>query len=345
LYAESTARASVRPADPANHKFFIQRFVLLEDSQMQATFDSRSYDTFNHSWHTANRENQSRSSFHSPDSFNPFNSAFSPAPMRSMNPFAASRAFMQPAVYPQMSRSMGPSFNPYSPQQASYGSSQRGASMTRYEQEVSRTPNGTTMKTSYTTIEQSGGNARCNNVPDRCSNDFRKDSCRNGTDQNRVAPVVSQNGNKLNVDMGNTHSELAKDNATTKMKVGGNDIELTGWGDPHAILKVNGKESKADFSKAVGVDNKDMRVTFDPEKKQSSGGVPPHMNRVIFEPKGTRQLFVGEHLSPSDSAKVSFREVTDQREKAELRQTANNAQKAAPAGDKIIDQKTGQQIV
>ncbi|GAB7527228.1 hypothetical protein [Paraburkholderia sp. 2C] len=305
---------------------------------MQATLDSRTYETFNHSLYAASRESQSRSSFNYPNSLNPLNSGFGPASQRSMNPLAAPRAFIQPAIYPQMSRGMAQSFNPY-------GTAQRGGtSMTQYQREIARTPQGTTVKTSYTSFQQAGSKA-FNNVPDRYSNDCRKDSYRNDADQNRVAPVVSQNGNTLNVDMGNTHSELAKDNATTKMKVGGNDIEFTGWGDPHGVLKVNGKESKADFSKPLSLDTSDMRVTMDPEKKQSSGGVPPHMDRVIYEPKNSKQVFVGEHLSPSDSSKVSFREVTDRREKEALRQTANNAQKAAPAGDKIIDQKTGQQIV
>ena len=318
---------------------------------MQATFEQhRSYEISNNFWNNPRQVTQSQASFYS--SFNSFNPRFNAAPARSMNPFTAPREFNQPSVYPQMSRGMG-SFHPYAPQQASFSSAQRGASMTRYDQEISRTPNGTRMKTSYTSFQQPGSKGRdclpgpsnrdC--VPNHSPRDFCDDRYRTGNDRNKVTPVVSQNGGKLNVDMAGTHSELFKDQATTRMKVGGNDIEFTGWGDPHGILKVNGQESKADFSKPLSLDAGNMRVTMDPERKASSGSVPPHMDRVIYEPKGTQQVFVGEHLSPSDSSQVSFREDTDRREKADLRQTANNAQKAASAGDKIIDQKTGQKIV
>jgi hypothetical protein len=182
-------------------------------------------------------------------------------------------------------------------------------------------------------------------VPDRFAPGSQKDWCDTDRGQNKVAPVVSQNGNKLNVDMANTHSELSKDKATTKVTVGGHDVELTGWGDPHGVLKVDGKESKADFSKPLSLDTQAMRVTMDPEKKQSGGGIPPHMDRVIFEPKGTSQVFVGEHLSPNDKSQVSFREVTDRREKADLKQVANNSQVAGASNNEIIDVKTGKKIV
>ncbi|APR34403.1 hypothetical protein [Paraburkholderia sp. SOS3] len=303
---------------------------------MQATIDMRtvqSYNSNNNLWNAAKSANTSRSSFGSPFS-SPFNSPFS-------SPFGSSGSFgahNRPGIYPQQ-MPFG-NTQPFGP----YGTAQRSTSMIQYQREISRTPQGTTMKTSYTSFQQSGPKG-FNNVPDHYHNDFRKGTRHDSDDRNRVAPVVSQNGNKLNVDIGNTHSELSKDKATTKMKVGGNDVEFTGWGDPHGIIKVNGKESKADFSKPLSLDTKDMRVTMDPETKQSSDSAPPHMNRVIYEPKGSQQVFVGEHLSPSDKAKVSFREVTDNGEIAQMRNTANTAQKAVPKDDKIIDQKTGQQVV
>src|ERR1700754_2914874 len=182
---------------------------------MQATFEQyRSYETSSNAWNNARQVNQSQSSSYSSKSFGPsnsfnafnsFNPRFDPAPARSMNAFGGSRAFSQPAVYPQMSRGMSSS-NPYSPQQSSFSSAQRGASMTRYEQEISRTPNGTTMKTSYTSFQQAGAKGRdclpgpsnrdC--PPNRSPRDFCNDSNRNGGDRNKGGPGGSQNGGNGN---------------------------------------------------------------------------------------------------------------------------------------------------
>ncbi|MFC0398080.1 hypothetical protein [Paraburkholderia rhizosphaerae] len=280
---------------------------------MQATFDSRTAQTVNNQWNFANTFNQSRAS-----SFSGSSSTFGSPSLYSPMSMSMSRGIAQPS-----------SSSFYSPKQSGYGSAQSGTMMTQFQREISRTPDSMSMKTSYSTYQQFSSNT-WNNVPGKGSHGSHKDSQWDACDRNKVAPVVSQNGNKLNVDMGNTHAELSKDKATTKINDGDHNYEFTGWGDPHGVLKIDGKETKADFSKPLGLDTNSMRVTMDPEQKASSSGAPPHMDRVIYEPKGTKQVFVGEHLSPSDKSNVSFREVKDKQEKDKLRQVANNAQKADP---------------
>jgi hypothetical protein len=320
---------------------------------MQATFDSRTYETFNHSWHTASRENPTRSSFNASNPFDRLNSAFGPALQRSIDPFAASRAFIQPAVYQQMSRGMGSSFSPYEPsaQRARYG--QGGtqlASTTNFSREVMRTPDGGMMsKTSFTRIEQPA--SQRNRVPDtnRCDTNRRGYDDRCWDNKSDRAPhqdmSVTSKGDDLKVNMGKgTTLETKKSDSDLFLntQVGNDKISIDSTGDPHLKVRVNGQEVlKGDYHQDLGLNINGTKYLMSPEQKKSNNGPAPYLSSTYVQQRDG-SMYKLDHLSQTDkTSKPTFSEITDPSEKAAVKARMDSAHTLTYDKGNFIDSTTG----
>ncbi|CAB3756814.1 hypothetical protein [Paraburkholderia solisilvae] len=315
---------------------------------MQATFDSRSFETLhNNAWNSARSVTQSRSF----DSF--------AASSRSINPYGASRAFSQPSGYPQTSRAMASfSSHAYStPQRSDYGRMQQ-ASMTNFSREVVRTPDGGMMsKTSFTRVQQPAnqrdyGHDRhgYDNGSDRHGRDIDERCWNNRSGQTSHLPMsVTSKGDDLNVRMGNnTTLETKKSDSdlfiNTKTK-DGHDVSISSKGDPHASLSVDGKQiATGDYKDPFRVQVDGNNITMIPEAKKNNNGPAPYLDKAVIQQKDG-SMYVMDHLSQADkSSKPTYREVTNGSEKSQYQQIANNAHTATYSNGQMIDSTTHKPI-
>jgi hypothetical protein len=344
---------------------------------MQATLDNRQYETFNNPWHTVSRESRNRSSFNSTNSFSSLSSAFGATPMRAMNSFAAPRTLIQPAVYPQMSRNTGSSYNPFgsSAQLAGQGLSRMPpGSITNFSREVVKTPDGGKIsKVSITQVRPPVNQYNPRPEPNRCdTNRYDPNRCdTNRPDPNRcdtnrrgyddrcwddkskytphVPMTVNAKGNDLDVRMGNdTKLETKKSDSdlfiNTKTK-DGHDVSISSKGDPHASFSIDGKEvAKGDYKDPFRVKVDDKDITMIPETKQNNNGPAPYLDKAVIQQKDG-SMYVMEHLSQADkSSNPTYREVTDAGERKALSDVANKAHTATYENGKMIDSTTGKQM-
>jgi hypothetical protein len=311
---------------------------------MQATFENRSYETFNQSWNAMRLANQTR------PSFNSLASPFASVPQRSMDAHAASRASNPPTAFAQQSRGMSASFDPYgrSAPQSGYGRMQQ-ASMTNFSREVVRTPDGGMMsKTSFTRVQQPS--SQHNPVPDSRCRDYNERCRDNRSNQTAHVPMsVTSNGNDLNVRMGNDTTLNTKKSDSdlflnTKTK-DGHDVSISSTGDPHASLSIDGKQiAKGDYKDPFRVKVDDKDITMIPEEKKNNNGPAPYLDKAVIQQKDG-SMYVMEHLSQADkSSNPTYREVTDSGERAALNSIATNAHTATYQNGQMIDSTTRKPI-